>query len=135
MLWPKKIHTRNLITKKNSCRWKFVPPSPPLLPPPSPHNFSNGPSLICFIIAQFIIDCVYHDNENPQGNTFFYSPYRYWSEMRSRVRIWTTRQHTPLRIPWNMPRIAQSIIDSVHFLNQKSGWVHPCICLIGTGLK
>ena len=58
-----------------------------------------------------------------------------WSEMRSRVRIWTTRQHTPLRIPWNMPRIAQSIIDSVHFLNQKSGWVHPYICPIGTGLK
>ena len=33
MLWPtKKIHTRNLITKKKS--------------PPPPHNFSNGPSLL-----------------------------------------------------------------------------------------
>ena len=30
MLWPKKIHTRNLITKKQSL----------------PHNFSNGPSLL-----------------------------------------------------------------------------------------
>ena len=38
MLWPKKIHTRNLITKKNSCGSKI------LLPPP--HNFSNGPSLM-----------------------------------------------------------------------------------------
>ena len=37
MLWPKKIHTRNLITKKNSCGSK--------IPLPPPHNFSNGPSL------------------------------------------------------------------------------------------
>ena len=32
----KKIHTRNLITKKNSCGSKI---------PHSPHNFSNGPFL------------------------------------------------------------------------------------------
>ena len=38
MLFAKKIHTRNLITKKNSCRSK--------IPPPPFHNFSNGPSLI-----------------------------------------------------------------------------------------
>ena len=35
----KKIHTRNLITKKNSCGSKIP------LPPPPPLNFSNGPSL------------------------------------------------------------------------------------------
>ena len=35
MLWPKKIHTRNLITKKTPAAQKF----------PSLHNFSNGPSL------------------------------------------------------------------------------------------
>ena len=34
----KKIHTKNLITKKNSCGSKIPPPPPP-------HNFSNGPSL------------------------------------------------------------------------------------------
>ena len=34
MLWPKKIHTRNLTTKK-------IPT--PRTPPP-PHTFSNGPS-------------------------------------------------------------------------------------------
>ena len=34
----KKIHTRNLITKKNSCGSKIP------LPPPPPHNFSNGRS-------------------------------------------------------------------------------------------
>ena len=34
----KKIHTRNLIRKKNSCSSK--------IPLPPPHNFSNGPSLI-----------------------------------------------------------------------------------------
>ena len=33
----KKIHTRNLITKKNSCGSKIPLP---------PHNFSNGPSLM-----------------------------------------------------------------------------------------
>ena len=33
----KKIHTRNLMTKKNSCGSK--------IPLPPPHNFSNGPSL------------------------------------------------------------------------------------------
>ena len=38
----KKIHTRNLITKKNSCGPK-VPLPPP--PPPPPHNCFNGPSL------------------------------------------------------------------------------------------
>ena len=37
MLWPKKIHTRNLITKKNS--WGSETPLPPS------YNFSNGPSL------------------------------------------------------------------------------------------
>ena len=36
MLWPKKIHTRNLITKKIPAARKSPPP---------PHNFSNGPSL------------------------------------------------------------------------------------------
>ena len=42
MLWPKKIHTRNLITKKNSCGWKIPLP---------PQNFSNGPSLKRFVSA------------------------------------------------------------------------------------
>ena len=32
----KKVHTRNLITTKNSCGSKIPPP---------PNNFSNGPSL------------------------------------------------------------------------------------------
>ena len=40
MLWPKKIHARNLITKKNSYGSK--------IPLAQPHNFSNGPSLIIF---------------------------------------------------------------------------------------
>ena len=38
MLWPKKICTRNLVTKKNSFGSKIPPPTPA-------HNFSNGPSL------------------------------------------------------------------------------------------
>ena len=38
----KKIHTRNLITKKNSCGSKIPLP---------PHNFSNGPSLIRRLIV------------------------------------------------------------------------------------
>ena len=38
MLWPKKIHARNLVTKKYSCGSKIPFPRPP-------HNFSNGPSL------------------------------------------------------------------------------------------
>ena len=46
MLWPKKMHTRNLIRKKNSCGSKS--PLPLSLPPPPPHNFSNGPSLKSF---------------------------------------------------------------------------------------
>ena len=37
MLWPKKIRTGNLITKKKFLRLENSPP-------PS-HNFSNGPSL------------------------------------------------------------------------------------------
>ena len=41
MLWPKKIHTRNLITKKILAARKL--PSPP-------HNFSNGPSLNRFVL-------------------------------------------------------------------------------------
>ena len=39
MLWPKKIHTRNLLTKKIPAARKF----------PFPHNFSNGPSLSSLI--------------------------------------------------------------------------------------
>ena len=37
MLWAKKIHTRNLITKKKFLRLENSPSHP--------HNFSNGPSL------------------------------------------------------------------------------------------
>ena len=37
----KKIYTRNLIRKKNSCGSEI-----PLSPPPPQKNFSNGPSLI-----------------------------------------------------------------------------------------
>ena len=40
MLWPKKIHTRNLITKKIPAARKFPTP-----PPPPLHKFFNGPSL------------------------------------------------------------------------------------------
>ena len=37
MPWPKKIHSRNLITKKIPAARKF--------PTPVDHNFSNGPAL------------------------------------------------------------------------------------------
>ena len=36
----KNIHTRNLITKKNSCGSKILPP----------HNFSDGPSLSLYVL-------------------------------------------------------------------------------------
>ena len=42
----KKIHTRNLITKKNSCGSKIPHP---------PHNFSNGPSLKRLLDVYYII--------------------------------------------------------------------------------
>ena len=46
MLTPKNIHTRNLITTKNSCCSKIPYP---------PRNFSNGPSLsVAEIQAGFI---------------------------------------------------------------------------------
>ena len=45
MLWPKKMHTRNLIRKKIPAARKFPSPPPPS---PPPHNFSNGPSLKSF---------------------------------------------------------------------------------------
>ena len=35
MLWPKKIHTRNMLTKKIPAARKL----------PTPNNFSHGPSL------------------------------------------------------------------------------------------
>ena len=51
----KKIHTRNMITKKNSCGSKIPPP----------HNFSNGPSLsyfffgvsfYCIVLRHFVVN-------------------------------------------------------------------------------
>ena len=42
----KKIHTRNLITKKNSCGSKI--PLPPL------HNFFNGPFLIYIYLVIYL---------------------------------------------------------------------------------
>ena len=45
MRWPKKIHTRNLITKNNSCGSK--------IPLPPPHKFSNGPSLRGVVVGWF----------------------------------------------------------------------------------
>ena len=47
----KKIHIRNLITKKNSCGSKI-----PLL---HPHNFSNGPSLTSVDIVYVIESAAY----------------------------------------------------------------------------
>ena len=52
----KKIHTRNLITKKNSCGSKI---------PHSPHNFSNGLYLICFHLNQI------SSHRMPKVYTFF----------------------------------------------------------------
>ena len=48
MLRPKKIPTRNLMTKKNSCGSK--------IPLPPPQNFSNGPSLIRLHTNFFCMD-------------------------------------------------------------------------------
>ena len=42
MPWLKKIHTRNLITKKKIPAARKFP-----FPPPPPNNFSNGQSLQC----------------------------------------------------------------------------------------
>ena len=54
MLWPKKkIHTRNLITKKIPAARKFPYPSPP--PPAPAHNFSNGLFLKPCIVTPFSI--------------------------------------------------------------------------------
>ena len=44
----KKIHTRNFITKKNSCGSKIPLPH---------HNFSNGPSLICYDLCGLCHRC------------------------------------------------------------------------------
>ena len=52
----KKIHTRNLITRKNSCGSKI---------PHSLHNFSNGPYLICFHLNQI------SSHRMPKVFTFF----------------------------------------------------------------
>ena len=50
MPWPKKkIHTRNLITKKNYCGSKIPLP---------PNNFSNGPSLIVQSYFDTLLRCV-----------------------------------------------------------------------------
>ena len=44
-LWPKKIHSRNLITKKKFLRLENSPLPPP---PPPPHNFFTGPSVATY---------------------------------------------------------------------------------------
>ena len=40
MLWPTKNSYKEFDNEKNSCGSKFAPPPPP-------HNFSNGLSLMC----------------------------------------------------------------------------------------
>ena len=52
----KKIHTRNLITKKNCCGSKI-----PLAPP---HNFSNGPSLGSRVTTPAVTQARSDDREN-----------------------------------------------------------------------
>ena len=62
------------------------------------HIFINFNSCLCltwFIVTKLIIYSFYHhNNENPKGNTPSHLPQRYWSEIRSRVRIWRAGQHT-----------------------------------------
>ena len=50
MLWPKKIHTRNLITKKNSCGSKIpLPPITFLMVRPLSYRASLDNTFICHI--------------------------------------------------------------------------------------
>ena len=64
MLWPKKIHTRNSVTKKIPAARKF--PSPP-----PPHNISNGPSLNSFIMDP----CCFTERD---VTSVFRSSWRFW---------------------------------------------------------
>ena len=62
MLWPKKIHTRNSVTKKNSCGSKIPLP---------PHNISSGPSLNSFIMDPCCIT-------ERDVTSVFRSSWRFW---------------------------------------------------------
>ena len=87
-------------------------------------SFNGCHRLTYFIVTKLTIDSVHHhhDDENPSGSTPLHLPYGYWSEIRSRVRIWRARQHTPTTNSqeYPPPRITKLMIDSVHFLAQKS---------------
>ena len=75
------------------------------------------------------LDYVYRhdDNENPRESTPLHLLYRYWSEIRSRVRIWKAEQHTSLRIPGNTPSDCSVNNCSLHSVNQKSRRILPYI--------
>ena len=78
----------------------------------------------CVIVTKLVIDSVNHqDNENPRGSTLLHLPYRYWSEISSRVRIWRASQHTPTSNSRECPpRITKFIIWYRSFSDTKIPW-------------
>ena len=89
--------------------------------------------LTWFIVTKLIlIAFITITTKIPRG-VLSYLPYRYWSEIRSRVRIWRAGKHIPHPgYPSDL-----SVNNMIAFIvwTKNPGGVIPYICLIGIGLK
>ena len=87
MLWPKKIHTRNLTTKKI--------PTPRNPPPPPPHTFSNGPSPR----SRDLNTVVYHLPQIPGNSCWDVNDKRFYGS--SQWKIPGTKQNSEKVVPFS----------------------------------
>ena len=94
MLRPKKIHTRNLITKK----------IPALETPPPSHNFSNGPSLRYNVLKRFkVVFALITDEFITIFLSFLSLVLRNNLESETRYFLKNFRESNPLETPVEFP--------------------------------
>ena len=95
MLRPKKIHTRNLITKKIPAARKF---------PPLSHNFSNGPSLRYNVLKRFkVVFALITDEFTTIFLSFLSLVLRNNLESETRYFLKNFRESNPLETPAEFP--------------------------------
>ena len=95
MLRPKKIHTRNLITKKIPAARKF---------PPLSHNFSNGPSLRYNVLKRFkVVFALITDEFITIFLSFLSLVLRNNLESETRYFLKNFRESNPLETPAEFP--------------------------------
>ena len=115
----KKIHTSNLMTKKNSCGSKIPHP------PPAPHNFSNGLSLKQYLLVSTSFFQFYSLTQLLPLKAWF--PYHRYNRCdRWQKKKFSDRNHHSDNMETSLPAIAATTITKIElFISAIAGKCFP----------